>query len=111
MIVTAHNIYNFVYTATGYPVSGQPDIRYNPILLLLLTVGVRSVVKGSSSTTGWSTVSTTIRGYINTGILRGTDVIQNASFLILCQWDRLSLSKRHSSVVNTSTFSSDVDPE
>ena len=34
IVVIAHNIYNFVYIATGcpagYPVSDQPDIRYNP---------------------------------------------------------------------------------
>ena len=29
-VVLAHNIYNFLYNATGYPVSGQPSIRYNP---------------------------------------------------------------------------------
>ena len=26
IVVIAHNIYNLLFTATGYPVSGQPDI-------------------------------------------------------------------------------------
>ena len=26
-VVIAHNIYNFVYTSTGYPISSQPDIQ------------------------------------------------------------------------------------
>ena len=35
IVAYVHNIYNFLYTDTGYPVSGQPDIRrpdirYNP---------------------------------------------------------------------------------
>ena len=27
IVAIAHNIYNFVYNATGYPVTGQPDIQ------------------------------------------------------------------------------------
>ena len=37
LIAIAHNINNFVYTATGYPVSGQPDIRQTKPDIRLVT--------------------------------------------------------------------------